>query len=189
MAEQRFERDPMTDRRTFLKRAALAINGLIALVLAIPAVRYLLDPLRRDRAATGFIRLLPLSALSPGRPLRVTVVAERVDAYTRHPPGPIGNVFLIREPDVNGRHQVRCLQVICPHLGCAVDYQSDRGAFSCPCHASEFDLSGQRRFGPSPRDLDTLECRVTEADPSGQHWVEASYAEFKTGIAEKQPRI
>ncbi len=76
--------------------------------------------------------------------------------------------------------------MICPHLGCAIDYAADRDVFQCPCHASEFDRLGRRVVGPAPRDMDELPCRVTAADESGQRWVEVQYDVFKTGIAKKR---
>ena len=72
---------------------------------------------------------------------------------------------------------VRCFQTSCPHLGCGVDYSADRKAFTCPCHASEFAVDGTPRFGPSPRPMDQLACRVTEPDGQGQRWIEVDYQE------------
>ncbi len=170
-------------RRAFLARAVAAIGGLLTAVVGIPAIRYLADPLWRSRKRPAFIRVTPLSAVDTGRPVRVVVLADRRDAYTHHPPRPIGAVWLLRPQE--GVPKVRCLQVICPHLGCAIDYAADRDVFVCPCHASEFDRLGRRVVGPAPRDMDELPCRVSAADESGQRWVEVQYDVFKTGIAEK----
>jgi Rieske Fe-S protein len=94
-------------------------------------------------------------------------------------------VWLIR--DDADPAKVRCLQTICPHLGCGIEFSADREAFTCPCHASEFDKTGRQRFGPSPRDLDALACHIEEAHPGGQQWVVVDYREFRTGTAEKIP--
>ena len=171
-------------RRTFLKTLAAGLNGLIGLAIVIPGIRFLLDPLRRSSRDRGFLRVGPLTSLTAGRPQRVTVLSDRWDAYTHHPPGPIGNVWLLPG---DGDDRVRCLQVTCPHLGCTIDYAADRNAFQCPCHASEFDAAGRRRFGPSPRDMDELQCHITEPDESGVRWVEVKYQEFQTGVLEKRP--
>lgn len=171
-------------RRTFLKYLAAGLNGLISLAVVIPGLGFLLDPLRRVGRDRGFIRVGPLTSLATGHPQRVTVLSDRWDAYTHHPPGPIGNVWLLPGDSAD---RVRCLHVTCPHLGCAIDYAADRNAFNCPCHASEFDATGRRRFGPSPRDMDELQCRVTDADESGVRWVEVQYQEFQTGVSDKRP--
>ena len=177
----------MMERRTFLKRASAAVSGLIATVIGLPAIRYLLDPLTRGRKTSEYIRVAPLSSLPPGRPVIVPVVAERVDAYTRYPPGAIGNVFLVRQSDAPDA-AVTCFQVTCPHLGCAIEYAEARGRFACPCHASDFAPDGSVLSGPSPRGMDQLECRISEPDATGQHWVEVKYQEFEAGIAERRPR-
>ncbi len=172
------------NRRKFLEVLAAAMNAAVGLLVAVPAFRFLTEPLRRKRREERFLRLAPLDSLTPGRPLRALVHADRQDAYMHHPAAPVGAVWLTRAtPDAD----VRCLQVICPHLGCGIDYAADRSAFSCPCHASDFDASGRRRSGPSPRDMDQLPCRVTEPDESGLRWIEVQYTEFQTGLAEKRP--
>lgn len=49
---------------------------------------------------------------------------------------------------------------VCTHLGCVPSGQkpSDNkghfGGWFCPCHGSEYDLSGRIRQGPAPRNLD-----------------------------------
>ncbi len=174
-------------RRTFLKAAAATVQGAIGLAVAIPGIRFLLDPLWRRRRRSVFVRVAPLRAVPEGRPVRVVVSTDRWDAYTHHPSGPIGSVFLLREASQSGDPGIRCLQTICPHLGCGIDYAADRGTFSCPCHASEFDLTGRRRFGPSPRDMDELDCRVTDPDEGAQRWIEVRYQAFQTGLPQKRP--
>ena len=175
-------------RRAFLKRAVVGVQGVIALLLAAPAVRFLLEPLVGSaRRKARFHRVMPLSALDVGVPTRHHVVAERSDAFTRHPPGSIGQVFLIRENGEEGVPQVRCLQTICPHLGCALDHSSGSAGFTCPCHASTFDATGKRVTGPAPRDLDELACRVVGPDVTGEPWVEVRYEVFQAGLANRRP--
>lgn len=173
-------------RRTFVRIIATALHGAVGLILAVPALRFLLDPLRRRTASAEFVRIAPVSLLSVDKPVRVVVSAERTDAYVHFPPGPIGSVWLVRDGGSDDIPTVRCLQTICPHLGCGTDYAADRHAFSCPCHASDFDLTGRRSEGPSPRDLDQLPCRVSEPDAQGRRWIEVKYQEFRIGVATKQ---
>jgi nitrite reductase/ring-hydroxylating ferredoxin subunit len=84
---------------------------------------------------------------------------------------------------------LKCYQTICPHLGCGTDFDAARGRFVCPCHASDFDLSGRVLSGPSPRGLDELACRISGPAPDGARWVEVEYREFKTGTAERERLI
>lgn len=183
-------RETTSGRRSFLKTVATAARGLAGLIVAVPVVRFLIDPLKRRATSGTFIRVAELSSLPNGRPVRVVVTSDRWDAYTHFPPGPIGSVWLIAVGvDANpadASQEVRCLQTICPHLGCGTDYVPDRGTFACPCHASDFDLSGRRLEGPSPRDLDQLQCRITEPDANGRRWVEVKFEKFQTGVAAKR---
>lgn len=71
------------------------------------------------------------------------------------PPGSVtefvdGNYYLVRAEDggflaINRR---------CPHLGCTVNWVSDKERFYCPCHASSFDVYGNFENQPVPRALD-----------------------------------
>lgn len=180
-------------RRQFLTTLAAVVYGAIGLLIAIPGMRFLTAPRRSSRGRSRFIRALPLAALVPDKPLRVTIHADRHDAYMHYPPGPIGSVWLLRKPnetdesDTNGGEVVRCLQTICPHLGCGIDYAVGRQRFTCPCHASDFDLTGAAQTGPSPRGMDELACRISDPDESGRRWIEIQYQEFKTGLARREP--
>ncbi len=58
--------------------------------------------------------------------------------------------------DANG---YRALSLICPHLGCEVEMQTD--GFACPCHGSKFNVRGDRTAGPTPRGLDGLRLELT----------------------------
>ncbi|MDA8137008.1 MAG: Rieske 2Fe-2S domain-containing protein [Desulfobacteraceae bacterium] len=42
----------------------------------------------------------------------------------------------------------------CTHLGCSVPWNSTEQKFICPCHASTFDIRGDRLSPPAPRPLD-----------------------------------
>jgi cytochrome b6-f complex iron-sulfur subunit len=50
------------------------------------------------------------------------------------------------------------ISLVCPHLGCVVNVNSD--GFACPCHGSRFLLDGSLRNGPASKPLTVL--RVEE---------------------------
>lgn len=50
----------------------------------------------------------------------------------------------------------------CPHLGCIVDWDQEKGRFFCPCHASTFDFYGAFFGPPVPRSLDLLKVTIEE---------------------------
>jgi cytochrome b6-f complex iron-sulfur subunit len=49
--------------------------------------------------------------------------------------------------------QVVALSAICTHAGCEMDYLSNQELVDCPCHGSQFDLSGRVTRGPAHRGL------------------------------------
>ena len=54
------------------------------------------------------------------------------------------------------------LSSICTHMGCKVKAQDDTG-FKCPCHGSQYDLTGKVTHGPAKFDLPQLPSLVNPA--------------------------
>lgn len=165
-------------RRDFLKSAACLVAGGCALAAPLgAAVVVLANPLRAKGAPLD-VRLTVLSALPVGgAPKFFQVVTERRDAWTKFPANAIGAVFLQRVSE----SEIVAFNASCPHLGCAVEFQTKRDAFYCPCHDSEFAKDGAvKGKSPSLRGLDTLRVEVRDG---GEVWV--FFENFKTGIAEK----
>ncbi len=173
-------------RRWFLRAIAALVNVAVGAALAIPGIRFVTASLRRRGTEQSFVRVALLESVPFELPFRAPVVMVRRDAFVRFPPGPIGNVWLFRQADVDGTPRLQCWQTICPHLGCGIDFSKEADAFNCPCHAAEFDKSGRRTSGPSPRDMDRLECRVAAPDEEGKRWVEVRYHRFEPGVANRR---
>ena len=167
-------------RRFLIKSVAVASGGLAYTVPALTGIVAFLNPLGQRSQAGQFLRLASLDMLpEDGTPLTVSVVADRVDAWTSSREA-IGGVLLRRV----GPDRVEALNVICPHQGCSIQYEAAENKFFCPCHTASFDLSGKRldAVSPSPRDLDTLEVEIREGT---EIWVR--FQNFQTGVAEKIP--
>ena len=175
----------MLGRRSFVTAGIVFIQSAIALAVGCPGLRVLFAPLRRTRPSASFRNIAPLSILNEGKPVAVTIRADRWDAYAHYPPGPIGRVWVVRSAgDLPG---VRCFQSICPHLGCAIDFDSSQKGFACPCHGAQFLSDGRSLSGPSPRGMDELPCRVTDMDAEGVRWIQVKYQEFRTGTVDQRP--
>ena len=171
-----------TDRRGFLKKSLAAGLGLLAtLVPVVGGLIVAADPLRRKAAAARAIRVTTLAALpADGVPRRFPVTATKTDAWTHFPAAPVGAVYLRRVND----QKVEALNVVCPHAGCAVEFQPGTGQFLCPCHKSTFKVDGQLAdaHSPSPRGLDSLAASV---DDDGVVWV--TFQNFQAGRPDKVP--
>lgn len=176
--------DHPVDRRGFGKAvAAIVIGGLITLTPLVAGLLFFLDPLirrwRGDSVEEDFIKVDATVDSLPdnGLPMRVTVFADKVDAWNKRLNQPIGSVYLSRQPDGS----VVAFNVLCPHLGCTVDYRPAQEDYFCPCHTSSFNLSGEKTNAIPPRGMDTLEVK-TEGNS-----ILVKYQEFLAATQEKIP--
>lgn len=48
---------------------------------------------------------------------------------------------------------VRQVDIVCPHMGCQVEWNPDESAWECPCHGSRFDCEGELLDGPAQRGI------------------------------------
>jgi Rieske Fe-S protein len=176
----------MTNRRGLFQLGAVALGGLASLVLAVPGVAYILDPIIRPRASRGRdLRVLPISLkeLEIGVPKQIAIVDSRTDAWVKYPEEPVGAVWLIRQPE-GATPQVIALSAECPHLGCAVNLGPDGKGFFCPCHTSSFTLAGQPTNSVPPRPMDSLEISPVESPDAP---LQLRFQRFRVGIQEKSP--
>jgi menaquinol-cytochrome c reductase iron-sulfur subunit len=169
-------------RRRFLKIATCAIGGGIGLVVTVPAVRYLLDPVGKQVVITGDepIDVVGLDDLVVGAPpLKIALVAASVrDAWSSVEDVPLGAVWISRPRG----DEVIALSSICPHLGCSVAFNPGAARFQCPCHESSFKTDGARESGPANRGLDPLPYTI-----SPERRVLVTWVRFQLGIAERVP--
>jgi menaquinol-cytochrome c reductase iron-sulfur subunit len=186
----RIASEPPVHRRDFLKKAiAVLIGGVVTTVPAVAGLLVFLNPLRKrgnggnGASEAGFTDIAPLSALpADGMPRRFQVLAERVDAWNKHPAAPVGAVFLKR--DKGTPDKVVAFNVVCPHAGCPVQ-PAPGGSFLCPCHNSAFHPDGSPAPGcVSPRGLDEL-----AVDPDGitAGAIRVRFQNFQAGTHDKIP--
>lgn len=171
-------------RRGFIsKGAAILVGGLVGVFPAAVGIATFLNPLRksvRDQQRPsgsndeGYFRVAPFDGLT-SVPQAFKIIADRKDAWNVYPKEAIGAVFLQKVSD----SEVRAFNVSCPHAGCSVDYRNQ--AYHCPCHNSSFEMDGAcHPKSPSPRPLDSLDCKVVDGV------VFVKFQNFKAGVAEKK---
>lgn len=173
------------NRRDALRLATFGLRSLIGFVLAVPAVAYIVTPLRKRHRNSLFVPLARLSQLEVGVPRSFGVIEERHDAWVKYPPEPVGSVWLVRQKP-GAKPAVVAFSAECPHLGCAVNLAPDGQRFLCPCHTSAFDLQGNPSNQVPPRPLDRLEVEMSDAaDPE----VRVKFERFRSQIEEKVPLV
>ena len=82
-------------RRDFHRHGSIVLGGLIKLAVAVPAVAFLVSPLRRkgQGSAAGddaFETLTSLSQLTVGVPRSFAIIKDQTDAWVKYPSEPVG---------------------------------------------------------------------------------------------------
>jgi Rieske Fe-S protein len=168
--EERFPRSRL------LERATLALGGLVALTVALPAAGLSVLPAFLGQR-TRPVDLGPLSAFPEGTFVVTTFLLDpkagevsRRAAYVRN------NGLLGNQPSFTIMSS-RCTHVGCPTQPNGPVFTAQRSAehtgagevglvptkatgFGCPCHGSQFDSEGNRTAGPAPRALDRYEFSI-----------------------------
>lgn len=183
----------MMNRRALLKILSAALAAAGAALVAVPGVSYLLSAVQRRQARGPLVRrVVRLEDLPVGQPVEAPIVARHQDAWTTYPEETIDRVWLVRRTDESvapEASRVDAFASVCPHLGCAIQLGAKSG-FICPCHRATFDLEGQRTHpegaaNHSPRNMDSLECRIVQDESEGHWWVEVKYEKFERGLTRK----
>jgi Rieske Fe-S protein len=140
--------DTISRRGLFMKLGIL-FNGVVAMALAVPILRFVLSPIMRGRA-NGYLEWVPLGRVSEfpegetrlanfRNPIVMPADGKTVDTacWVRHIEGEQFQVFAID----------------CAHLGCPVRWFAQSGLFMCPCHGGVYYSDGSRASGPPERGL------------------------------------
>jgi|GEM_PF-295525 len=180
----------LPDRRAALGRIALAAGCALGAAAMVGPAGVALSPLLRPAAPTegtsgdGWMRVDGVARFVIGAtPARVVLRRDVRDQWLVRRGETLGAVLVERLADRN----FRVLSSVCPHLGCSVVWQDDRSHWFCPCHKSAFARDGalvpaeSGPPNPSPRALDPLEWRITNAQ------LEVRWVRFQTGVSERVP--
>ena len=173
----------MSNRRNLFRLGAIALGNLFALSLAVPGVKYLLDPLGKSSGGGEFRPLTRLGQLKVGEPQAFAIIAERRDAWVKYPREPVGSVWLIRRPE-GSKEPVLALSAECPHLSCPVSLAPDRKSFLCPCHGASFGFGGEKINEVAARGMDALPVELSDDDDPE---VLVKFERFQPQSAEKKP--
>jgi len=129
-------------RRSFLSRIAALLGGLAVFEAGWIGATFLGS--HRSRASlqeeNGFQVAGPVERFEPGS---VTAFRDR-------------HFYLVRLDDGG----FLALHRKCTHLGCTVPWIADEQRFTCPCHASAFDIRGDVLSAPAARALELFAVRI-----------------------------
>jgi len=134
-------------RRWLLLKAGIALNGLVGVALAVPILRYLFAPWRKDSAYDSWVSLGPIGAFPTGE----TRLAFYKNPAANPWDGQTDNVACYVRRESSDRFRV--FAVNCAHLGCPVRWFPQSQLFMCPCHGGVYYSDGSRASGPPERGL------------------------------------
>ena len=146
------------ERRKFLA-ATTTIFGLAGVAcMAVPFLKSILPEGNAAKAAPVDVRLTDIpegtyrTYVWQGKPVFVWHRNPAQIAEARHG----DHTTMVPEPDAERIQNPAWLVVtgICTHLGCVPMAGGESQGWVCPCHGSQFDLSGRVTKGPANRNLD-----------------------------------
>ena len=76
---------------------------------------------------------------------------------------PLGSCTVLSEPSAVLIHTEKgfsAFSLVCTHLGCTTEQNAD--GFSCRCHGSRYDASGEVSHGPAASPLRSLRVEMTD---------------------------
>ncbi len=167
---------PDRGRRRLLVLGVGGLGAGVGAISAVPGVAFLAFPLKHATVSgsDAFLAAGQAASFEEGKPVKVDLYADRDDAWNRLVQMKVGSVWVVREGE-----SLVAYTTVCPHLGCAVDWDEQSGRFKCPCHRSAFARDGKVEEGPSPRPLDRLDVEVKDGR------LAVRYQRFKQGVGEK----
>jgi ubiquinol-cytochrome c reductase iron-sulfur subunit len=152
------------DRRDFLTVATVAVGAVGVAGACWPLIRSMSPT---DDVSAQAVVEVDLSDIPPGSTHTVSWLGKPV-FITHRTPDEIkameespGGKAPESDSDRVKNSEWLVLIGVCTHLGC-IPNRSDDG-WLCPCHGSQYDLSGRILRGPAPRNLDVPPYTFTEA--------------------------
>jgi nitrite reductase/ring-hydroxylating ferredoxin subunit len=156
--------DPaIISRRWLLLKAGVALNGLVGIALAVPVLRYLLAPWKKDASFNSWTSLGPIDTFPTGE----TRLAFYKNPSQNSWDGQTDNVACYVRRETSSEFKVFAIN--CAHLGCPVRWFPQSQLFMCPCHGGVYYGDGSRASGPPERGLFTYNWQIV----SGELQIEA----------------
>src|SRR5260221_7088987 len=132
-------------RRNFLTGILAGWSALLFLPVIYGVVQYIIPPKIREQLMENI--LVGKISDVPANDAKIVKVNKKAIVLLKTDQG-----------------QVKAFSAVCTHLGCIVQYQSDRKVFHCNCHGSEFDTNGKNIAGPAPSPLQPYRVELKNDD-------------------------
>jgi menaquinol-cytochrome c reductase iron-sulfur subunit len=150
--------DGTLSRRGFFMKLGILFNGVAAMVVAVPIVRFLLSSVARgqEKGYLSWVRLGDVTNFPEGE----TRMATFRNPFVMPTDGKtVDTACWVRRISGN---QFQVFAINCAHLGCPVRWFQQSGLFMCPCHGGAYYRDGSRASGPPERGLFEYPYRIED---------------------------
>lgn len=137
------------NRRDFLKAVVKSFFLLLGLSLFLPVLY--IYPYRIKKKTVELFPVLDEDELPRSGVKRINLSYERG-----------GRKINTRAFIVMSRTGLTALSPVCSHLGCLVNWDSNKREFLCPCHGGRYNMDGDVIAGPPQRPLTRLPIVIRE---------------------------
>jgi menaquinol-cytochrome c reductase iron-sulfur subunit len=134
-------------RRQFLNYTLTGVGGFMAAGMLMPMVRFAIDPVLAAEAGGDFVATKQKVKDLTTEPVRVDFTFEQKDAWY------VSDVTNTAWVYLDGKGEIVALSPVCKHLGCTVDWNTDKknpDHFFCPCHYGLYTKDGTNVPGTPP---------------------------------------
>jgi menaquinol-cytochrome c reductase iron-sulfur subunit len=134
-------------RRQFLNYTLTGVGGFMAAGMLMPMVRFAVDPVLKGEDAGDFIATPLKVADITNEPQKVNFTFTQKDAW--YESEETGTAWIFK----NEEGKIIALSPVCKHLGCVVDWNTDKknqNKFFCPCHYGLYEKDGTNVPGTPP---------------------------------------
>jgi Rieske Fe-S protein len=136
-------------RRGLFMKLGVLFNGVVALALAVPIVRYVLFAVTRGRG-NSYLSWVPLGRVSEFPEGETRLATFRNPNVMPADGKTVDTACWVRRVEGD---QFQVFAINCAHLGCPVRWFPQSGLFMCPCHGGAYYRDGSRASGPPERGL------------------------------------
>jgi len=152
--EENLSQEEIT-RRRFLNRACAGLGIFGAVVVGLPVIAFVFEPLFTKRKYV-WRKVGRVGDFKIGS----TVEVKMQDADPEPWAGRIAwtAAWLQR----HGEEEFVAFSVNCQHLGCPVRWEKGANLFMCPCHGGVYYENGEVAGGPPPRPLQKYPVRIRD---------------------------
>jgi menaquinol-cytochrome c reductase iron-sulfur subunit len=153
------EKKHRVSRRQFLNYTLTGVGGFMAAGMLMPMVRFAIDPVLKPGQEHEMVQVVKVDDIT-NEPQRFDFKVHQVDAWYESDVPVSAWVY----KDEKG--EIIALSPICKHLGCTVDWNTDKAnpnRFFCPCHYGLYEKDGTNVPGTPPmKPLDRFEYKVKD---------------------------